>query len=505
MILKTLNLNSNNLYNIADIKTKNIANIYIEELKDKGLLKNNSYFSILAKNIYSRTRVKNSEILELYIYGAYIEEQSKLDEYEKQIMYDDCNYYYQNGQKEVNNVLKKKKQISVLDMALFFYLLEQQNYSGFNFEQYIEIMIRNNVNQLYKQCLISIQQQRELEIENNEFQRILNQQNNQKLCINGDKISGFMDSQLIGMNNLAKVKGIEKLDNNAKVKFVAIEDNKTTLMCQSLDNQEFYINKENVFNRYYGETQKELRVERIRCKGLILGLNLPPITHHFHYCRSYIIYVKQNNEEFNEEFKIVRKVKNLINNLRWDIPDKNDIIEKAFKNEKIKSIALNDVVKDIKRYDRELSGHREGIIYLGNDWDNKSQKLKERTMRHEVGHALDYKNKNISCNGELIDALEKDKQNIFEHKNEILKMFENKRYKEYAELSDIFSGVTQNQIRGRFYHENEYWERENTLEKETFANLFAIAGENDIEYLQIVNKYLPNALKAFDGLIRRIE
>lgn len=393
----------------------------------------------------------------------------------------------------------------MLDMALFFYLLEQANYSGFNFEQYIEITIRNNASQMYRQALINIQQQKELEIENNEFQRIINQQNNQRLCINGDKISGFMDMQLVGMNNLAKAKGIEELDNNAKVKFIAIIDGKETEMCNSLDGQEFYVNKENMFNRYYGETQKELRIEKIRCKGLVLGLNLPPITHHFHYCRSYIAYIKPKDNEFNEEFKIVQKVKNFINNLRWDIPDKNDIIEKAFKNEKIKSIALNDVVKDIKRYDRELSGHREGIIYLGSDWDNKSQKLKERTMRHEVGHALDYKNKNISCNGELTNALEKDKQNIFEHKNEILKMLGNKRYKEYAELSDIFSGVTQNQIRGRFYHENEYWERENTLEKETFANLFAIAGENDIEYLQIVNKYLPNTLKAFDGLIRRIE
>lgn len=92
-IFKTLNLNSDNLYSIADFKTKKEANVYIEELKDKGLLK--GYFGVLAKNIYSRTRVKNSEILELYIYGAYIEEQSKLDEYEKQIMYDDCNYYYQ--------------------------------------------------------------------------------------------------------------------------------------------------------------------------------------------------------------------------------------------------------------------------------------------------------------------------------------------------------------------------------------------------------------------------
>ena len=62
-------------------------------------------------------------------------------------------------------------------------------------------------------------------------------------------------------------------------------------MCDSLNNQEFYINKENVFDRYYGETQKELTIQRIRCNGLVLGLNLPPIQHHFHYCRSTIMYL----------------------------------------------------------------------------------------------------------------------------------------------------------------------------------------------------------------------
>ena len=66
-----LNLNNNNLYNIADIKTKNIVNTYIEEWKDKGLL--TGYFGMLANNIYKKNRVKNSEILELLIYGAYIE------------------------------------------------------------------------------------------------------------------------------------------------------------------------------------------------------------------------------------------------------------------------------------------------------------------------------------------------------------------------------------------------------------------------------------------------
>ncbi len=270
MILKTLSLNSDNLYNIADSKTKKMVNTYIEEWKDKGLLK--GYFGTLAKNIYNRSRVKNSEILELLIYGVYIEEQSKLDEYENQIMRNDIDFYYRNGQNEVLNAKKSKKKASVISDALFLYLLDQANYTGLNYKQCVEATIQYNANQLYRQVLINIQQQKELEIENNEFQRILNQQQNTKLSINGDKISGFMDTQMIGLNNQAKVEGIKEIDSNAKARFIAIIDGKETDMCHSLDRQTFFIDKENVFNRYYGETQKDLRIERIKCKGLVLRI-----------------------------------------------------------------------------------------------------------------------------------------------------------------------------------------------------------------------------------------
>ncbi len=193
-----------------------------------------------------------------------------------------------NGQKEVN----KKKKPSIIPMALFLALLDQPNYSGFNWKQYIEATIQYNAQQIYKQVIINIQQQRDLEINSSEFQTIINRQNNQKLNINNDKISGAVDLQMIGLNNLAKVEGIKEVtEDNSKVRFIAVEDDKTTLMCDSLNNQEFYINKENVFNRYYGETQKESTVQRIRCNGLVLGLNLPPIQHHFHYCRSTIMYL----------------------------------------------------------------------------------------------------------------------------------------------------------------------------------------------------------------------
>lgn len=304
-IIDTFKFDFDNLYNIADAKTKKRVNTYIEEWKDKGLL--TGYFGTLAKSIYGRTRVKNSEILELLIYGAYIEEQSKLKEQELNIMYDDANYYYQEGQQEVYDTLpkKEKKSPSILKWALFLALLDEPNVKGYVFEQYIQATIQFNAQQIYRQMTIDLQQQKDIDITNNIYQNLIRRQNNSKLNINGDKISGDIDTQLIGVNNLAKVKGIKEVDNDAQVRFIAVMDGKETDMCHSLDDQLFYINRENEFNRYYGETQKDLRIERIKCFGLVIGLNLPPITHHFHWCRSTITYqIPQNNNlEIQQETK----------------------------------------------------------------------------------------------------------------------------------------------------------------------------------------------------------
>ena len=124
-IFNTFQIDFNNLYSIADTKTKKRVNTYIEEWQDKGLL--TGYFGTLAKNIKNRTRVKNSEILELLIYGAYIEEQSKVEEKELNTFQDVANYYYQLGQEEVNKTLKKKKEVSVIPDAIFLALMNIPN------------------------------------------------------------------------------------------------------------------------------------------------------------------------------------------------------------------------------------------------------------------------------------------------------------------------------------------------------------------------------------------
>ena len=377
-LFDTFNFTSENLYDIANNKTKKRINTYIEQWKEQGLLKNNNYFTVLANNIYKRTRVKNSEILELLIYSAYIEEQSKLEEPEKQIMYKDTNYYYEEGQKEVN----KKKKPSILEMALFLALLDQPNYSGFNWEQYVEATIQYNVQQIYKQAILNIQQQKNLEINSSEFQTIINRQNNQKLNINNNKISGAVDLQMIGLNNLAKVEGIKEItEDNSKVRFIAVEDEATTKMCQSLDEQEFYINKENVFERYYGETQKELKIQRIRCNGLVLGLNLPPIQHHFHYCRSTIMYLppveKQEKTEYNN-VDYIRK-NNYTNSKNLDRNIKKAINKLPEKIRKIINDTTFEISKSNSYYDR-----KNNVIHLLSDSN-------EYEILHEIGHAIETK------------------------------------------------------------------------------------------------------------------
>lgn len=187
-----------------------------------------------------------------------------------------------------------------------------------------------------------MQQQKDLEIDSSEFQTIINRQNNQKLNISSDKISGAMDLQMIGLNNLSKVEGIKSTtEDNSKVRFIAVEDDKTTLMCDSLNNQEFYINKENIFDRYYGETQKELKLQRIRCNGLVLGLNLPPIQHHFHYCRSTIMYLPPVEKEHKKWYnKLGNSNKNNIGG-----SGKGTFIEK---------IDLENVDKKIQEYEEQI-------------------------------------------------------------------------------------------------------------------------------------------------------
>ena len=488
-IIDTFKFDFDTLYNIADTKTKKRVNTYIEEWKDKGLL--TGYFGTLAKNIYSRTRVKNSEILELLIYGAYIEEQSKIQEQELNIMYDDANYYYQEGQKEVNNTLSKKerKPINILKWALFLALMDEPNVKGYVFEQYIQATIQFNAQQIYRQMTIDLQQQNEIDITNDIYQNLIKRQNNSKLNINGDKISGDIDTQLIEINNLAKVEGIKEVDNNARVRFIAVIDSKETDMCHSLDGQLFYINKENEFDRYYGETQKDLRIERVRCFGLVVGLNLPPISHHFHWCRSTITYQvpveKQEKTGYNLDIpKISKEINQILKNTKL-----NNNVKKLFSKYLTPENAEIDENLNVPfRYNTD----KDKVLINPNHPDFKYYDLSE-SLTHEIIHMIDIRN-NISDKLNIDNELRRAELYINTNSDEYSNLFNNNRYAKNMTLSDIFSAVTNNKIVGKIGHDTTYWNEDSSrITKEISANIMSAYLNNNKDTLDVINKI--NSLK----------
>lgn len=339
-IFDMFKITNDNLYNIADNKTKKRVNEYIEEWKDKGLL--NGYFGMLANNIYKRNRVKNSEILELMIYSAFIEEQAKIEEKEMQIFKKDASYYYTEGINEVRKEKKHAPLFCIIPDAILLAMIEQANAKGYTYEMYKQTMMKSNADQIYRQALIDLQQQKELDITESVYQNIIAKQQNQKLCINGDKISGDIDMTMIGINNMAKVEGIVREDDGAKVVFLANIDGNETPMCHSLHRQEFYVDRENEFNRYYGETPKDLQIQQIKCYGLVLGINLPPINHHFHWCRSMVKYVPPTVEKQDKTWynKLGNSNKNSIGG-----SGKGTFIEKISKEE---------IPQKLKQYEEDI-------------------------------------------------------------------------------------------------------------------------------------------------------
>ncbi len=494
MIFDTYHFTSDNLYNISDNKTKNRMNIYIEEMKDAGLL--NGYFGILASNVYRRTRVKNSEILELLIYGAYIEEQSKVNKTELNLFKDVANYYYEQGQEEVNETLRKKKIVSVIPDAVFLSLLDMPNSKGYVWKQYVEATIKYNAEQIYRQCVINIQQNKENQIEDAIFQNLIKKQQNAKLCINGDKISGDVDLTLIGLNNQAKMQGIYCFDEKAKCKFISIEDEATTKECQSLNRQEFFLDDWNEFYRY-SKTNGSL--VKYRCYGLVVGLNLPPINDGFHWCRSTITYLptiaKEEEKEYNfnipridkdiepliKNTKLNKKVKRLFNKY---LTDDNLLIDNTaskpmYYNIDKDKIIINPTHKDFEGYDMRES------------------------LTHEIIHLIDKRN-NISDKLNMENDLRRTENYIVSNSQKYIDMFKDKEYFENMTLGDIFSSLTYDNIAGRYGHDYDYWYDINNVKSELSANIMSAYLNDNTKTLDVIGEITSlNNIK--EEVIRKYE
>lgn len=205
---------------------------------------------------------------------------------------------------------------------------------------------------------------------------------------------------------------------------------------------------------------------------------------------------KENYFSFydNKEENIISAIIQRINYSRLEdiTVNKYTIISKAFNNKEIKKIALSANIKSIRQGGSE-SYHIQGRIALKENYSSK-------TVMHEVGHAVDWSNGWLSLSKEFKKAIKQDKKLIKGNENLYKNLIKNN--KTMIGLSDIIGGMTNNKIVGRYRHKNSYWKIANTVEKETFAQMFTMAGADDYKQMLVIQQYLPSIFKAFDNIIK---
>lgn len=271
---------------------------YLDDFKDKvqEFLDNNEvtgYIRYQLKGLLSRKKIKNTDILNNSILMAYQEEKEKLDELETSLFENIGTTIYEDGQLEAIEVLDKEKKVYPMPNLLLLGYLALPTYRGYKWKDYRDADILYNARQIFSQAMINMQQDRPLDVNSDEFNSIFNKQNNRYLnkkkgTRQADQYSGALDNEVCFLVNQIALDGMIK-QGCSRVKFVAVVDEKTTDMCETLNGQIFNIDDWNTFSRYSASDGRNVVY---KVKGLELGVNLPPIDNHFHYCRSTIYPVR---------------------------------------------------------------------------------------------------------------------------------------------------------------------------------------------------------------------
>ena len=292
-IFDSINFTVEELTDYANSKNVNVFKDKIEEFLEDNEVE--GYVAYTLKKLLNRKKIRNNEIVENSILMVYQEEATKLDEMETSLFEKVSIEIYQDAQQEAIDVLEKpddSKLYPLPDLFLLTYLA-LPTYRGYKWADYRLADLQYNARQLYTQLVMAMQQSRPLDVNADEFKSLFNKQNNRYLnkkkdTRQADQYSGALDNEVCFLVNQVALNGMIK-QGCTRVQFVAVVDNKTTVMCETLNGQIFSINDWNTFSRYSASDGKNVVY---KVKGLQLGVNLPPIDNHFHYCRSTIYPVR---------------------------------------------------------------------------------------------------------------------------------------------------------------------------------------------------------------------
>lgn len=287
---------------ISNNQRKKLSRV-VDEWKQLELLK--GYFEYKVIEILNKRYITNQEMLSILLWGAFVKERNQLDEYEEVLFTEIGQALYKQGIDEIKPTKKKKWSLT---WEYIWSMLCLPNVKGSSWITYIEALALTNAQEIERQTIIQLQQNKKPNIEDDVFKNILKKQQNRYISINDDKISGALDSQVVEIANKSLLKAGEDVgQKKLRARFIAEIDDRTTKMCDGMNGMLFYVNDWNRFYRYSDDDKRDVLYT---IKGLEVGANLPPINNHFHYCRSTITYLTEM--KYNELIAEYNQLKRII-------------------------------------------------------------------------------------------------------------------------------------------------------------------------------------------------
>ena len=286
-VMNTFGVKYEELFDYADIRVLSRFRREIEQVLEE--YKESDYFSYMARKNIKKSKIKNIDVINFMIYLQFVKEEQEMNVEIEQMFEEIVRLGYKEAIDECNEIEKKKKDYILTDTFIATLLL-LPNVKGEIWKEYYNAYVRYCAKEINNQVIINIQQDKGLNVDDVEFQKIFDSQRkrllNRKHTDDFDKYSGAIDSQITMLFNKGTLKGYEDYGVE-QVRFIAEMDRRTTKMCSGLNNQIFKINDWNKYYRYSAEDEKDVLYTTF---GLEVGQNLPPIDNHFHYCRSTISY-----------------------------------------------------------------------------------------------------------------------------------------------------------------------------------------------------------------------
>lgn len=335
--------------------------------KIRKVLKNKGYLSFKLIETLNKNNITYLELIRSLIYICYLEEEKELDEINEKLFYKVCENSYNQGIKDIGN-----KTMS-FNLETFYLLFNIPMFNA-TIDEYLEMLTLTNADETLNNTLVYMQLNKELDVNDKNYQGLFKKQKNRYISDNLN--SGGIVNIAENLTNSAYLQaGIDT--NTDKCRFVSEVDNRTTEMCNTLNNQEFYLNKMNIYQRY---SDIDKRIVTYHTQGLVQGENLPPISNHFHWCRSTITYLidleivgEFDISKYDKEFKSIIDTRVILTKERLKHIEKHKDVIRYIKD-------IKKILNDPDSIYKELT--RERTYWIVKELDNNVKitiKFKENT------------------------------------------------------------------------------------------------------------------------------